>query len=227
MTFALVLLAFAFWFVMLSPWTAPYVNFWAVMALATGMLGGASLLLDRGKLHERYGWKNEYLLIGVVSAALLYGVFYLGDIASKYVLSFAGAQIENIYASKAQASHLTIGLLLLLWVGPAEEVFWRGFVQTRLAELMGYRCVDATANSKVLYITISKAVGCPQIRAFAVTSLLYALVHIWSFNLMLFGAALVCGLFWSAMYAWYRSVWPGLISHALWDVAIFVLWPMN
>jgi len=227
MTFALISLAFAFWFVMFSPWTAPHLNFWAVMALATAVLGGASLILDRRKLRELYAWKNEYVLIGVLSAVFLYGIFWLGDIASKYVLSFAGAQIENIYATKAQASPLSIGLLLLLWVGPAEEVFWRGFIQTRLANLMGYKCVDATANSKLLYITIAKAVGCPQIRAFVFTSLLYALAHVWSFNLMLFGASLVCGMFWSAMYAWYRSVWPGLISHALWDLAIFVLWPMS
>jgi hypothetical protein len=25
----------------------------------------------------------------------------------------------------------------------------------------------------------------------------------------------------------FGSVWPGLVSHALWDVMIFVLWPLG
>jgi membrane protease YdiL (CAAX protease family) len=29
------------------------------------------------------------------------------------------------------------------------------------------------------------------------------------------------------MFLRYRSVWPGLISHALWDVAAFVLFPFS
>jgi membrane protease YdiL (CAAX protease family) len=43
---------------------------------------------------------------------------------------------------------------------------------------------------------------------------------------MLFLAALICGLFWGALFKRYRSVWPVLISHALWDVAIFLLFPI-
>jgi membrane protease YdiL (CAAX protease family) len=44
---------------------------------------------------------------------------------------------------------------------------------------------------------------------------------------VLLAAAALCGLFWGAMLLRYRSVWPGLISHALWDVAAFVLFPFH
>jgi membrane protease YdiL (CAAX protease family) len=108
----------------------------------------------------------------------------------------------SIYRSREQASSLIIGILLFLWIGPAEEVFWRGFVQHRLSKRLG------------------------EMQGYVFTSLIYASVHIWAFNLMLFLAALICGLFWGGLFKRYRSVWPVLISHAVWDVAIFILFPI-
>ena len=92
---------------------------------------------------------------------------------------------------------------MLLWVGPAEEIFWRGFVQERLCGKYG------------------RAGG------YLAASLVYAAIHVFGFNFMLFMASLICGLFWGAMYLRYGSVWPGLISHAVWDVLIFVLIPVQ
>jgi membrane protease YdiL (CAAX protease family) len=126
----------------------------------------------------------------------------IGDAISTQIFSFAKPEVSSIYRSREQASSLIIGILLFLWIGPAEEVFWRGFIQHRLSKRFG------------------------EIRGYLVSSLIYAGVHIWAFNLMLFLAALICGLFWGALFKRYRSVWPGLISHALWDVAIFVLFPV-
>ncbi len=40
------------------------------------------------------------------------------------------------------------------------------------------------------------------------------------------GAAFVCGLFWGPMMWKSRSLRPGMISHAVWDLGIFVLSPM-
>ena len=40
-------------------------------------------------------------------------------------------------------------------------------------------------------------------------------------------AAGLCGLFWGLLYMRTRSVWPGLVSHALWDLVIFVLAPVG
>ena len=94
-------------------------------------------------------------------------------------------------------------MALLTWIGPAEEVFWRGFVQRRFGLSLG------------------------GWRAFWLTTAIYALVHIWSLNLMLMLAATLCGLFWGWMYRRYRNVWPGLISHAIWDCLIFVVIPLS
>ena len=87
--------------------------------------------------------------------------------------------------------------------GPAEEIFWRGYVQNALSKRW------------------SPNVG------FIVTTLVYALVHIWSFNFMLVMAALVVGAIWGLAYRLYPQKLGALIvSHAVWDVAVFVVFPI-
>ena len=59
---------------------------------------------------------------------------------------------------------------------------------------------------------------------FIVTTLVYALVHIWSFNFMLVMAALVVGAIWGLAYRLYPQKLGALIvSYAVWDVAVFVV----
>jgi hypothetical protein len=88
-------------------------------------------------------------------------------------------------------------------MGPAEEIYWHGFVQRTL----GLR-LDA-------------------IRGVLLTPAVYAAVHISGFNFMLVMAAGVCGLFWGILYQREKSLIPVIISHSLWDVIIFVLFPLS
>ncbi len=196
-------LAAFFWFVMFSPWTAPRLNFWLVMAAATAVLSAAGLWLQRERLREIYAFRPSHVLIGILSALVLYAVFQAGNAVSTQILQFAKPEIAGIYSTRAQASPLVIGLLLLFWIGPAEEIFWRGFVQERLYGRFG------------------------RVGGYLAASLIYAAIHVFGFNFMLFMASLICGLFWGALYLKYRSVWPGLISHAVWDVLIFVVIPVQ
>jgi hypothetical protein len=196
-------LAAAFWFVLFSPVTAGWVNFWVGMALAAGCLATLALFIDRKNLREIYAFRPSHLALGVGAAAFLYAVFWVGDAVSAFLFDFARPQVGDIYARKTGLPTWAIGVLLLLWIGPAEEVFWRGFVQRRLAGRWG------------------------AVPGFVVASLIYAGVHVVALNFMLFMAALICGLFWGAVYLKTRSVWPGIVSHALWDVAVFVLFPIQ
>ena len=68
--------------------------------------------------------------------------------------------------------------------------------------------------------------GGGETRAWLLSSLAYALVHVWAFNFMLLAAALVCGLFWGALYRWRKNLAPVIVSHAVWDVEIFILFPV-
>ncbi|MCS7170658.1 MAG: CPBP family intramembrane metalloprotease, partial [Candidatus Kapabacteria bacterium] len=96
-----------------------------------------------------------------------------------------------------------IALLLAVWIGPAEEVFWRGilqrYLQMRLQPIWGL----------------------------LVATVLYALVHIWSGNPPLLLAAFAAGMAWGALFLWTGSLIPGIVSHALWDVLMFVVLPLQ
>lgn len=195
-------LAAVMWFVMFSPWTKGLVNFWTAMLCSTIVLGSLALWLGRSDRREIYAFKPVHVLIGLASVALLYGFFWAAKLAATAVLPFASGQIENVYSTKAQAPAWLIATLLLAWIGPAEEMFWRGFVQHKLMRRWG------------------PWLGC------GVSTAIYTLVHVWSGNLMLVGAAGVAGLFWGLLFMRTRNVWPGLISHAIWDALIFVIAPV-
>ena len=194
--------ALLLWLVMFSPWTAHYVNFWLMMSISAVVLLTASFIIQRKYFAEIYQFKASYILVGIFSAFVLYMIFYVGNFAASQIFTFARGQINDIYDLRKQSTPVVIGFLVFL-IGPAEEIFWRGLVQRTTARRWG------------------------PLNGYLFTSLLYALAHIWAFNFMLVMAALFCGLFWGLVYMKYRSLWPGIISHALWDLFIFVLLPVH
>lgn len=197
-----ILTAAALWFWMFSPWTSGLVgNFWAMMTVSAVVLTSYVVFLSSG-------WKDDIHLsvseiaLGIVLAAAFWGVFWVGDKLSQLVFGFARGQVDMIYGLKDGANPWLIGALLLLVIGPAEELFWRGFVEKGLILRLG------------------------PWKGFIVTTLIYALVHVWSGNFMLVMAALVIGALWGIIY----MRWPGhlgaiIVSHALWDLAAFVVFP--
>jgi len=171
------------------------------MVIATTSLSVWSFSNDNDIMECSLSW-GRVLLWGVGSAVILYGIFVLGDIVTQSFIN-QDQQIDSIYGRKSQLPQWSIGLLLLFPIGPGEEIFWRGFVQKRLAKKWN-----------------------PWI-GFLIAGLAYTAVHIPSMNLMLIGAAGVCGVFWGLLYKITGSVLPGIISHAVWDVSIFVLFPVQ
>jgi hypothetical protein len=203
-TIILVILALLFW---LEMFVLKNYNFWIEMVIASGFLALVSAYINRrggSEINYRlYYFRPSYLLAGIVSAALLYIIFYGGDKLSALIFDFADKQISGIYGNKSLLDIEIIGALLFFIIGPAEEIFWRGFVQDSLAQKFG----DNTG--------------------WIIASVVYAGVHLVALNLMLFAAALICGLFWGYVFKRFKSLWPGIISHALWDLTIFVLLPIR
>ena len=202
-----VIVAALLWFIMFSPWTAPRVSFWACMTASAVVLTCFALAFGGRKSLglEGIGGSSAFiktLLTGIIIAAILWGVFYVGDKLSQLILPFARPQVDNIYSIKGSLSPTLLGLLLLIVIGPAEEIFWRGYVQ---------RTLSAFRN---------------PLFAFIVTTACYTCVHLPSGNFMLIMAALVCGIVWGGLYYlkpnWLKAI---IISHALWDAAAFVWLP--
>ncbi len=197
-----ILIAAIFWFVMFSPWTSPYINFWYVMLVAAGTLSILSLAFGKG-WKKQISFNAKDIALGIGSAVVLWAIFYVGNEISALIFDFAQPQVNNVYSMREGQSPLFLGAALLFWIGPAEEFFWRGYVQRTLSESK----LGAT-------------------KAFLITTVVYALVHIWSFNFMLVMAALVCGAFWGFLYMKNRNLLTVFISHAIWDVAVFILFPI-
>lgn len=191
------------WFVMFSPWVGIAVNFWLIMSLS-------ALVLSSFALTGRRQWRDECslnireLLFGVAIAVALWVAFWIGDKLAALLFSFSAPQISAIYGLRDGHSSLYIGLALLLLIGPAEEIFWRGYVQHSLSKKLG-------SNT-----------------GYVLTTLVYTFVHIWSFNIMLLLSAFVAGAAWGLLYRLLpKSLTAIILSHALWDCAVFIIFPIG
>jgi len=182
-------------------------DFWWWMSLNIGCLTAIAAAFDPG-------WRNavthdlqkrilQKIGIGVLSALGLYSVFYAGNTLSRLIFPFAANGIENVYAFKADAAPLRIAFLMALIIGPGEELFWRGFLQRRFQIEKG------------------------PFQGFLLATLLYTGVHLASGNVMLVLAAGICGLFWGFLYLRTGSLLLNVVSHTVWDMAIFLFFPMS
>jgi len=140
---------------------------------------------------------------GLLSAFLLYVVFFIGNYLSRKWFNFAGEGIADVYKFKGDAGGIRIALLMILVIGPGEELFWRGYLQRKISLKTG------------------KWAG------LIIGLILYTGVHIFTGNFMLIMAALICGFFWGWIYLKYNSMLINVISHTVWDIVVFLLLPFN
>ena len=94
-----------------------------------------------------------------------------------------------------------VALRLVTVIAPAEELFWRGLVQHTFATRFG------------------------RWRGAALATAAYSGAHVVSGNLTLVGAAGVAGAHWSALYAAGVPLGALIVSHAAWDIAVFLIQP--
>ena len=197
-----IVLATVLWTIMFSPWSAPHVNFWWMMTGAACTLSLLATIFNPG-WYRRLRVTQTDIFLGIAIATALWGVFWIGDKLSQIMFDFARSQVDTIYLMKEDESPWLLTFLMLFLIGPAEEIYWRGYVQKTLSERW-------TPN-----------IG------FIVTTLIYALVHASSCNFMLTMAALVAGAVWGLLYRLYPQRFTAIIlSHALWDVAVFIWFPI-
>lgn len=182
--------------------------FWLWLTLSVLVLCCAAFLAEPadmcGAFVSRSGTRSlpATLLLGIGSAAMLYGVFFVGNLVARSLSSFGASEIEAVYSQGARTPRWIVAILLLAVVGPGEEIFWRGYVQRRLSADLGSA-------------------------GLALSILAYTGVHLATANLTLILAALVCGGFWALLYRLFGSIRINIVSHAIWAVAIFVVWPMR
>ncbi len=182
-------------------------GFWEPFAIAAASLTILAVGLDRTffpflreDIRTQPGVK---IVLGALSAFVLLLVFMAGNATIRTLFPEAGRQIGSVYALGAGVPRLRIVLLLLLLIGPGEELFWRGYLQ---------RAWQARFSARTGWLL---AAG------------LYAAVHVFSGNPVLILAAALCGLYWGALFLGFRSPLMLCVSHALWDILVFVVFPLT
>ena len=183
---------------MLNPLMGLQEFFWQSMALSSITLFLMAYCWGEMKFELTF----KQVGLGILLAAVLWGIFWTGDKLSSLMFDFADSQVDSIYSMGEKMPKWAITIQLLVLTGPAEELFWRGYVQKQLS-------------------TIFKPfVG------FLITLGVYTLIHVWSLNFMLVMAAMVAGAVWGFLYYLKPSWLPALIiSHALWDATVFSIFP--
>ena len=176
--------------------------FFPLMAMATGALAAITLLLQ-GPLLLRQGFQSRDLLLGVSSALALWAVFWAGGQLADVILPFASEGVDDVYEFKAGQSPILVGALHVLVISPAEELYWRGLVQSTFQGRWGVQ------------------------RGWLAGTAAYGGVHLLTGNPMLVIAAAVAGGAWGALYAWQGRLLPVVVSHASWGVLVFLVFPLG
>jgi len=195
---ATVILAAVLWFV---TFYLTFSSFWIKISISASSLAILSVCLQPDIVRQlRLNPKS--VLLGLASAFILYLIFWAGKLVSTHLFSFAGQQIGSIYDKGEGMPLWAVFILLFCVTGPSEEIYWRGFLQKHLMERFG------------------------GLGGWLLATAFYAVVHIWSFNFMLIGAAAVAGAFWGAMYWRFSDLTPVIVSHSIWSAVIFTLLPI-
>ena len=182
-------------------------DFWIGIALVSSGAAAMAVLADpayRDRL--RPPGRGRFLTeagVGLLSALVLFGIFAMGHRFVRAWLPGLAPGVDSVYALKEGVPPWRIALLIGLIVAPAEEIYWRGGLQHMAAIRLG------------------------RPAAMGLVALFYAAVHLPTGNAILAVAALVCGLFWGALYAWRRSLTANVVSHVAWDLAVFLVFPFT
>ena len=136
-------------------------------------------------------------LAGLVSAVLLISLTYL--IYPTLSLHFPELALEaaTLYRRLHAPPGLPYALPILVLVIVAEEMLWRGAF-----------------------------FGIEGRRAFVMSVMSYTLVQLASGSWLLVALSFALGAFWAVQRWFFRSLWPSLISHLLWSLFVFVLFPL-
>ncbi len=113
----------------------PRERFWDRMT-STGIILGGLALMTSGRARGARIWPR-HVPVGLRSAGILYVTFQMGDRFARRFLPAGDAEIREIYALRTIRPSAEIGARLAAIIGPAEELFWRGLIQSALMRRFG------------------------------------------------------------------------------------------
>ncbi|MFT5354727.1 MAG: membrane protease YdiL (CAAX protease family) [Polyangiales bacterium] len=180
-----------------------HVNIWltigvsAVLLLATTTFGRGELPLW-GRFRPLIG-----IGIGIGAGVLMAIVTHLAyPLAARLVPSIA-VEVAGLYEDLRQTPGPVLGAPFLLLAVAAEEAVWRGVL---------VRQMEKTRGPLVIVL---------------VATLAYAVPQAFSGSWVLVLVALGCGAFWTFLRVWSRSLVVPALTHAVWNLVVFVALPLH
>ncbi|MDE5412188.1 CPBP family intramembrane glutamic endopeptidase [Alkalihalobacterium chitinilyticum] len=174
------------------------VSFWIIFSFALFILIGISI--GFGSINSRMITFGQ-LLLAVGSGVGLYALFTFGKFLIGWLNLPFLTQLNALYAL-VQPIEWWHFLVLFLIVIPGEELFWRGFVFQKLRFWM------------------------KPVPAIFISTVLYAVAHIYAGTLLLLVAALVAGPVWSYLYYRTENMVIPIVSHSIFNLFLLVLFPL-
>ncbi|MBI2772885.1 MAG: CPBP family intramembrane metalloprotease [Chloroflexi bacterium] len=140
---------------------------------ATGLtLGALALAGGEGERLRVKPWRD--IPLGIAIAAGLFAIFQAGDRKAREMMPRGDDEIADIYALREIKPKEEIALRLATVIGPAEEIFWRGWLQRRIGWLpsamayggahlvTGNTTLIGAASVAGLYWGLLAAIGIPM-----------------------------------------------------------------
>lgn len=176
--------------------------FWPAIALVSG-----AMIIFVVRSAEVQSVLNSTNILANIGRGLLHGLFFsalsiVTLVTAREYLQPAYAHVHTLFELRHQLPAPFVALILVVAVAPAEELFWRGYVQSIFSQRISH----------------SYAVA-----AMAATD---ALIHAATGNYILVVAAAFFGYMWGLLRNSSQSLVPCVISHAVWDVCVFLVYPM-
>ncbi|MDG6898520.1 MAG: CPBP family intramembrane metalloprotease [Nitrososphaerota archaeon] len=192
-----VILSMAVWFLLPREYFLP-----AAFVSTSCMIAGS---VANGGYRRLFSLSAGGLSLGVASAILLYALFFAGNLAINrlHPLGIGAASENSIYgliATPSNPLYLQFGLLAFDSVG--YESFFRGVIQARMNGRLGPASPFAAAAAD-------------------------ACIHALTFNPLWVVTTFIADSVWGLTYRYGGGLTSSVTSHLLWDVAIFLLFPIR
>jgi membrane protease YdiL (CAAX protease family) len=182
--------------------TVPSSYFAAATILSTSCMLASAYALGL-RWNRRPTWTG--VLAGVASAAILYGVFFAGNFGITYYHPFGvgASNATTIYSLIASPGNPpALQFLVLLFDAAGYEAYFRGSLQARLGTRLGVASAPLVAS-------------------------LDAAIHIITLNPLWVATTFIADLSWGLTYHYSRSLVSSFTSHLIWDIAIFLVFPIR
>lgn len=180
-----------------------HINVWLTIG-ASALLLLATTTFGRGEL-PLWGRLSPARAIGVGIGAggVMALVTHLAYPPVASLVPSIAAEVEGLYADLRQTPGPVLGTPLLLLAVAAEEAVWRGVLVRQMER-------KRTPLAIILVATVA-----------------YAVPQAFSGSWVLVLVALGCGALWTSLRVWSGSIIVPALTHAVWNLVVFVALPLQ